>query len=273
MYLQFIELQKLCVQLNFMKTKKCLNCERAFEGNFCPDCGQSASEKRISAHYILHDIPHSVFHIDRGFFYTFKRLFLHPGRVAEDYLRGKRVQHFRPFAYVMILTALSAFIVKLLMWAKERLVLFYEPEFLMPEKSNFFENYFSVFIFLMIPFTSLVTWLFFVRRKYNFWEHFIANTYVNAQLNFIWILLHFVNLVVIIFTRKYMEFGFSFFQLIFMMLFLYLYGSVFGHLMGKYYKPGRLILQLTVMNTVLYMVYATGFNLAGFMKFPWQAGV
>ncbi|MFA7687172.1 MAG: DUF3667 domain-containing protein [Moheibacter sp.] len=197
-----------------------------------------------------------------------KGLFLRPGTVVEEYLMGKRVKHFRPFAYVMILTAASALAVKMLMWVKEKLMQVYQPGFEMPVNENFFENYFSVFIFLMIPFTSMVTWIFFAKRKYNFWEDFLANTYINAQINFIWIFMHLLSLLMILFSKKYMEFEFGFFQLIFMAFFLYLYGSVFGHLMGHFYKYPRLILRLTIMNTILYITYAVGFYLAGFMEFP-----
>ncbi|TAE09305.1 MAG: hypothetical protein EAY72_12660 [Bacteroidetes bacterium] len=46
----------------------CKNCSRQYNGNFCYHCGQPANTKAIDWHYIVHDVPHSVLHIDKGFF-------------------------------------------------------------------------------------------------------------------------------------------------------------------------------------------------------------
>ena len=62
----------------------CKNCDTVFNGNFCPNCSQSASTRRIDAQYILHDIPHSVLHIDKGLPYTFFRLSVNPGKALLD---------------------------------------------------------------------------------------------------------------------------------------------------------------------------------------------
>ena len=183
----------------------CKNCEQHFEGNFCPNCGQSSHEHRINAHYFIHDIPHSVFHIDGIFLSTLKGLFVRPGAVVSGYLEGKRVKYFRPFAYVMVMTAISTFLVNFFLFLQTKLVHHFTPNFVIPKSENFFEHYFSIFIFLMIPFASLVTWIFFIKKKYNFWEHFLANTYIAAQLNFIWIFIHLINTVTTLFVKKYIE--------------------------------------------------------------------
>lgn len=241
----------------------CKNCYRRFDGKFCLECGQSAAEGRIDLHYLLHDVPHSVFHIDQGFFYTLGMLFSKPGVMIQEYLAGKRIRHFRPFAYVMIMTAISSLLVKVLEWAKTdvlRSVYGVSPAL---EHANFFEHYFSVFVFIMIPFASVVTWLVFIRREYNFWEHFLANTYIAAQLNIIWILMHLVSLIAVLFTGSdYSTMGLAFF-VVFMSFFLYMYGSVFGFLMKGVYKLWKLVLILSGMNLILYFVYSIGFHLAG----------
>lgn len=249
-----------------MKRTECKNCERIFEGNFCPNCGQGSHEHRINAHYFLHDIPHSVFHVDGGFLYTLKMLFTRPGVMIREFLEGKRARHFRPFAYVMIITAISALIVKLLVWGKLKILQYYNPSVIIPVKENFFEHYFSLFIFLMIPVASLITWLFFIRGKYNFWEHFLANTYISAQLNIIWILSHLISFFAVIFTKEHFEVNLDTLFIFFMMAFLYLYGSVFGYLFGTKEKMLRIVLTLTVMNFILFVVYFNAFKLAGLLN-------
>lgn len=191
----------------------CKNCQQEFDGNYCPNCGQSAKEHRINATYFLHDIPHSIFHIDGLFFSTLKGLFTKPGLVVQEFLEGKRVKYFRPFAYVMVMTAISTLLVKFLIFCKEKMLLYYQPNLQLVESHNFFEHYFSLFIFMMIPFAGLVTWLFFYRNQYNYWEHFLANTYIAAQLNFIWIFIHLITLILILFKKQYFELDFNIFIL------------------------------------------------------------
>ena len=73
----------------------------------------------------------------------------------------------------------------------------------------------------MIPFAAVVTNLFFIRSKYNFWEHFLANTYLAAQLNIMWIVMHFVGFIAALVTGKDVDFAPEFFLTLFLMFFLY----------------------------------------------------
>lgn len=233
-----------------------------FIGNFCPNCGQNAHEHRVNLHYFLHDIPHSVFHVDSGFFYTLKMLFTKPGVMVQEFLEGKRIRYFRPIGYVMVMTALSALLVKLFDWGSAKVLAFQNIE--IHESHNFFEHYFSIFIFLMIPLATVVTWLFFSKKKYNFWEHFLANTYIAAQLNVLWITMHFVSFVAAVFSQREFHVNYTIFLTVFLMFFMYLYGSVLGHLMFPFFKQRwKLILLICLMNFVLSMLYSYGFQVAG----------
>lgn len=248
-----------------MQRHECKNCSEIFVGNYCPNCGQHAHEHRVNAHYFLHDIPHSVFHVDHGFFYTVKMLFTKPGQMVHDYLAGKRIRYFRPIGYVMVMTALSTLLVKFLDWLTKKFLA--SNGIVMKQSDNFFEQYFSVFIFLMIPLASLVTWLFFARKKYNYWEHFLANTYIAAQLNIMWILMHLISLVTALVTSSEMSINYNFFLVFFLICFMYLYGSVFGFLMIPSVKnKTKLILKICLMNTVLSALYSYGFQITGLIN-------
>jgi hypothetical protein len=63
----------------------CLNCGHKYAGNFCNECGQKAKVKRLDWHYLVHEIPHSIFHIDKGFFFTLKEMIKHPGILIREY--------------------------------------------------------------------------------------------------------------------------------------------------------------------------------------------
>lgn len=248
-----------------MSRHECKNCSEFFSGNFCPNCGQDAHEHRINAQYFLHDIPHSVLHVDNGFFYTIKKLFAEPGLMIKEYLDGKRIKYFRPIGFVMVITALSSLLVKLLDWCTKYYLESRGGNY--TESHNFFEHYFSLFIFMLIPVASLVTWLTFVKKKYNFWEHFLANTYIAAQLNIFWILMHFLALVGALFTASQIKLEYSIFLTVFLIFFMYMYGRVFGFLMYPLSKNKFvLILMLCIMNAVLSTIYSYGFNVTGLFE-------
>jgi hypothetical protein len=148
-----------------MHTIECKNCNKHYQGKFCPVCAQPASTGRIDSHYFLHDIPHSVFHVDKGFPYTFASLFTRPAGMLKEYLAGRRVKYFRPFAYVVLMSAICTFLIAQLDKVTDSLYLSYHPGAKITEAHGFFQHYFSVFIFLLIPATALVTWLFFRKRQ------------------------------------------------------------------------------------------------------------
>lgn len=132
-----------------MRAHNCKNCSLNFEGNYCPQCGQSAHEHRIDAKYILHDVPHSIFHVDQGFFYTLKSMFTRPGAMVQDFLEGKRVKYFRPLAYVVIMSAICTLLVKGIEWLIRKSA---GVDAVPTHDESFFKHYFSLFIFIMIPF-------------------------------------------------------------------------------------------------------------------------
>jgi hypothetical protein len=247
-----------------MHTTECKNCNKHYLGTFCPVCAQPASTGRIDSHYFLHDIPHSVFHVDKGFPYTFASLFTRPAGMLKEYLAGRRVKYFRPFAYVVLMSAICTFLIAQLDKVTDSLYLSYHPGAKITEAHGFFQHYFSVFIFLLIPVTALVTWLFFRKRQYNYWEHFLVNTYLGAQLNVLLLLIKISGLVKLLITHDSPEINIS----IFMTLFMLLYGFTFGGLLAPATRGFKGALILMLMNFVLVWVYITGLSLIGVIT-PW----
>ena len=86
----------------------CKNCGHDLEGNFCSNCGQSAKVDKISYGYVLSEIPNSLFQIDHGFFYTVKELFTRPGNSLREFMEGKRKDHYKPLAFLLITSTLYA---------------------------------------------------------------------------------------------------------------------------------------------------------------------
>ena len=106
---------------NKLRTEKnCLNCNHVVEERFCTHCGQENVKIQDSAiHLIIHYMQDLV-HYDGRFWHTFKNLFTRPGKVAVEYMEGKRKSNLEPIRlYVFASTVfffLLFFIVKTDNW-------------------------------------------------------------------------------------------------------------------------------------------------------------
>lgn len=87
----------------------CKNCDNTFEGNFCPNCGQTAHTHRITLGHFFHEFFHAFTHADKGIVLLAKELITRPGHVAKEYLDGKRKKYFNPLSFLILTTALYAF--------------------------------------------------------------------------------------------------------------------------------------------------------------------
>jgi hypothetical protein len=88
----------------------CLNCDTPLTDRFCAHCGQSAATHRLTMGHLLHEIPHSVWHVDKGIFYTLRELLLRPGPTLLGYLRGQRARHFAPLSLLLLVTGVASFL-------------------------------------------------------------------------------------------------------------------------------------------------------------------
>ena len=85
----------------------CTTCGTAFEGNYCPRCGQSSRIGRYSfkkAFLLFLDVWGLG---NRGMFRTIRDLILRPGYMIRDYLQGMQMAYFPPFKMFFLLIALG----------------------------------------------------------------------------------------------------------------------------------------------------------------------
>lgn len=92
-----------------VKTTKCLNCGTEFEGNFCPECGQSADTKRFTIRFIFENLLKAILSNDGGVWITLKSMFIRPGQMMIDIINGKRKSYFSPFP--MLFLTLSLYVI------------------------------------------------------------------------------------------------------------------------------------------------------------------
>lgn len=162
---------------------------------FCPKCGQSTHTNRIDLHFLIHEIQHGIFHVDKGIFYTLKELFSRPGYSIQEYIDGKRQRHFKPVLLVMILGAIFA-LLKHFFHLKEENILTIQGNISGKELDiiqNFYnfinflvkwtEEHYAFYSLLQIPFISLgFYWRFKKYNRYNYAEWLVIMTFITGQI-------------------------------------------------------------------------------------------
>lgn len=95
-------------------SQACLNCGTRFPdgARFCGACGQRASvSPRITMREIGHDLVHAITHADHSIFSLIRALLTRPGKVAREYVEGRRKRHFGPFAFLIISVGLASAVI------------------------------------------------------------------------------------------------------------------------------------------------------------------
>lgn len=75
----------------------CLNCHAPLTGPYCNQCGQAAHLHRTMGAF-LHDISHSVLHLEGKTWRTLPMLFWRPGELTRRYIDGERARFVSPMA-------------------------------------------------------------------------------------------------------------------------------------------------------------------------------
>ncbi len=137
-------------------TITCKNCDHKYKGKFCHNCGQKAATHAIDFKFVVHEVPHSAFHVDKGIFFTIKGLSTRPAQTIRDYIDGKRINHFPPLTYVILMATLYVFI--------KGLELYFGYDEI--KKGNEIISKYRLQQFLsLIPTYSFVYWIFFKKNS------------------------------------------------------------------------------------------------------------
>jgi len=75
---------------------------------------QSQFNERISLGKLIGDVPHAIFHVDRGILFNLVQLCKRPAASIQDYLAGKRKLFFHPASYLVIALLCNYLVVKLI---------------------------------------------------------------------------------------------------------------------------------------------------------------
>lgn len=79
----------------------CRHCGKTIHENFCASCGHPATLKRIDGQYVSREIQHTL-HLERGYFFTVRELFIRPGLSIREYLAENRTRHIKPITFLIV---------------------------------------------------------------------------------------------------------------------------------------------------------------------------
>jgi hypothetical protein len=175
----------------------CQNCDFALQPDFqhCPKCGQKSGLHRLSLHDVFHEAIHYLTHADKGLFQLIRDLAVKNGKVAREFVNGKRKKYYPPLTFFFLVIAINLFVstrtdshvnvnvekkyseineitdpVKKAKW-----IHIYERR----EKGiHWINTNVNNISMVSLPMVALIFWLFYRRRRYNYVEHLVGGMYM-----------------------------------------------------------------------------------------------
>lgn len=251
----------------------CLNCNAPLTTTqkFCGECGQKTALKRVNLHDVFHDAIHYFTHADKGIFTLLKSLVLQPGLVAKEYVEGKRKKHFPPLNFFLIVAAVYLIVGGITSkysnatWQRNSRANSYTsaPKVTKPDNlqqaegiermeklaniGRFFSKYANYVAMLAAPLISFLIWLLYLRGRYNYTEHLVANLYLIGFTNLFRCLI--VVPIAVLFSirpeTRSIQFGFMLFEVLYRTLFYYRF-------MGEYNLAGKVKAFLVASGTAIF---------------------
>ena len=176
-----------------MKNATCSNCNEPTEKHFCSNCGQKTDTHRITLkHFLMHDLLHGIWHLEKGILFTIKETFIRPGQAALDYIGGKRIRYYNVFYLALLIIGLNLLLSH-----------FYESVHPMKNDINnntqqvtqFFKDHLKTLLFSIVPILGCVAFLIFKRMKLNIAEHLIIGGITLLGILMLSVVFSFINFV------------------------------------------------------------------------------
>lgn len=189
--------------------KRCLNCGRECDSDFCPDCGQRMDTGRITVSAFSRLTASTMSKVDGGLINTIRRLTFSPLNFIRDYINGHRIGYTNPvlliITFALIASVINSFLVFCGLESNEHTV---EPESTTDPGITalfnwMFENPVTFAIIMAFPaiLAAKIAFRKYGISRYNLGEMLTAALYVMALGNLIDIMLiplavldHFINI-------------------------------------------------------------------------------
>lgn len=97
-------IKKLPSRKKFHFTGLCSNCDHPVDGKFCTNCGQSAKDFHRPFFSVVSESLGDALSVDNRLLHTLVPLFLRPGYLTKEFMRGRRARYTPPFRLYLFLT-------------------------------------------------------------------------------------------------------------------------------------------------------------------------
>ena len=165
----------------------CLNCGHTFTGNYCNHCGQKANTHRFSVGHVAHELPHQLFHLDKGIFRNIRSI-LRPRKAVQEFLAGKRVSYFNPLLFFFLTLGAILYLEQAL--GKQAMIMMdiemdIGPLGTQQYDAGPFLNKYQRYLYFALAFLAAVPNYFLFRKEtgYNYAEQVLAATFVLGFAN------------------------------------------------------------------------------------------
>lgn len=170
------------IEAEEQENRFCLQCGTELTGNFCHNCGQSASTpKRINGRNFWKTFIKSVTDFESGFLYTLWMLFTRPWILIRDYTNGQRKKYVNPFKFLLQIIVIISVLNLIFGNLGVGLTPFqYVKKDIHWVFANLLGNVFVRDILMVIP-VAFSLWLVFTKIgkfRYNIFEYFFASCYM-----------------------------------------------------------------------------------------------
>jgi len=184
-----------------MHATHCLNCEHPVtqQQKFCSICGQKTTVHRLTLHDVGHDAMHYFTHADKGIFALLWQLITRPGKVAREYVAGKRKTYFPPLNFFLIVAATYVFMFNVVLPTGKEIIIPQDQQARYEnikdpvkksqvaailerrlKSAQFISKYSNFVAMVATPLISFFLWLFYRKGRYNYAEHLVANMYFSG---------------------------------------------------------------------------------------------
>ncbi len=164
--------------------KKCLNCGADVAGSYCPDCGQDVSVSRLNLRLSLSHAADHFFSLDSVAPRTLLGLTRNPGKVAREYVDGRRAEYVQPFRYCLTSVALLMLVYALVGRNANYFNLEADTASMMnfqTETIAFVVRHLNAVFFAALPVQALILKGLFHRSRFNFAEIMSFTLYVSGH--------------------------------------------------------------------------------------------